>query len=435
MFLEHTYIPNSNEPHETTPAIEIERFEISDRGLLSPKKGFDIFLDFLGRVFELEILDVNRTPNGKIATFILFEDVKLRLEGGQLLILCETTKVRDRILAQLLENRSAWVRKLGPLRYALRTDCWINRHQSQLLWALFLNAIVLVLIVCYLNGVYIDEDGTREGAIIYIGFFSLCALWFNLILSPMLWTWYHCRSGSLVIPEYLELTDRKLAGAFSENTWTTQIADINLEEIEKLWFMTEKTVYEVGRGRIQGKIRWKYRYDPFWLVNRDSITGLRIQAAGKKYTLWLDRFADDWAIEKLSEAIQQNVRERLFPRAREKQPSATNNASNRLEVKLNRQERDWEINISDNADWDLFNQVASVLHNEFGGQWTTQADGIDQRYWDLAVDSALVTLHLEHYTGIVLYSARDALDTDASNKLVERMANYLSSINWMWTKP
>jgi len=170
------------------------------------------------------------------------------------------------------------------------------------------------------------------------------------------------------------------------------------------------------------------------LVGRDSITGLRIQAAGKKYTLWLDRFAGYWAIEKLSEAIQQSVRERLFPRAREKQPSATNNASNRLEVKLNRQERDWEINISDNADWDLFNQVASVLHNEFGGQWSAQADGTDQRYWDLAVDSALVTLHLEHYTGIVLYSARDALDTDASNNLVERMANYLSSINWICWK-
>ncbi|UFH50502.1 DUF3630 family protein [Pseudomonas sp. KNUC1026] len=58
------------------------------------------------------------------------------------------------------------------------------------------------------------------------------------------------------------------------------------------------------------------------------------------------------------------------------------------------------IEISEHADWALFEQVAQKLEQGLGGSWKQKADGLDQRYWDLVVGEQLLTLHLEHYLGI-----------------------------------
>lgn len=58
------------------------------------------------------------------------------------------------------------------------------------------------------------------------------------------------------------------------------------------------------------------------------------------------------------------------------------------------------IEISENADWKLFEDVAQVLAQGLGGCWTAKINGLDQRYWDLLVDEQTLTLHLEHYLGI-----------------------------------
>lgn len=58
------------------------------------------------------------------------------------------------------------------------------------------------------------------------------------------------------------------------------------------------------------------------------------------------------------------------------------------------------IEISENADWKLFEDMAKVLAQGLGGCWTEKIDGSDQRYWDLLVDGQTLTLHLEHYLGI-----------------------------------
>ncbi|WDY55844.1 DUF3630 family protein [Pseudomonas sp. PSKL.D1] len=58
------------------------------------------------------------------------------------------------------------------------------------------------------------------------------------------------------------------------------------------------------------------------------------------------------------------------------------------------------IEISENADWKLFEDVAQVLAQGLGGCWAEKIDGLDQRYWDLLVDEQVLTLHLEHYLGI-----------------------------------
>jgi hypothetical protein len=61
-----------------------------------------------------------------------------------------------------------------------------------------------------------------------------------------------------------------------------------------------------------------------------------------------------------------------------------------------------QIYLSETSDWGLFNRIASELRLALDGTWSVQADGLDQRYWDLEVEGQVITLHLEHYLGIML---------------------------------
>ncbi|MGP6425770.1 MULTISPECIES: DUF3630 family protein [Pseudomonas] len=61
-----------------------------------------------------------------------------------------------------------------------------------------------------------------------------------------------------------------------------------------------------------------------------------------------------------------------------------------------------DIHLSDSSDRELFTRIADELQQTLSGTWTTQASGLDQYYWDLAVDGQVITLHLEHYLGIML---------------------------------
>lgn len=63
-----------------------------------------------------------------------------------------------------------------------------------------------------------------------------------------------------------------------------------------------------------------------------------------------------------------------------------------------------QIVVSEDSDWKLFELVASILERELSGVWVQKADGLDQRYWDLKVESQVITLHLEHYMGITIFS-------------------------------
>jgi hypothetical protein len=92
---------------------------------------------------------------------------------------------------------------------------------------------------------------------------------------------------------------------------------------------------------------------------------------------------------------------------------------------------DPEIRISEVADWQLFDRVAQALQRQFGGTWSAQLDGIDQRYWDLEVADAWITLHLEHYLGISVSIAPDAPDPLASRRLLGHIAAFVSSGEWL----
>lgn len=58
------------------------------------------------------------------------------------------------------------------------------------------------------------------------------------------------------------------------------------------------------------------------------------------------------------------------------------------------------IEISEHADWKLFENVAQELEQGLGGYWKEKNDGLDQRYWDLMAGEQRLTLHLDLFLGI-----------------------------------
>lgn len=78
------------------------------------------------------------------------------------------------------------------------------------------------------------------------------------------------------------------------------------------------------------------------------------------------------------------------------------------------------IELSEQADWQLFDTIAQRLEAGLGGQWTAKLDGLDQRYWDLMVEEQVLTLHLEHYLGISVLVPDNAKElTQQVRKLLE----------------
>lgn len=79
-----------------------------------------------------------------------------------------------------------------------------------------------------------------------------------------------------------------------------------------------------------------------------------------------------------------------------------------------------ELRIFDDLNWPLFNEVAEVLEREFSGTWLKKIDGLDQTYWDLRIGNSVLTLHMEHYLGIMLYTSKETLNkADADSQLMQ----------------
>ncbi|HLL70593.1 MAG TPA: DUF3630 family protein [Pyrinomonadaceae bacterium] len=82
-----------------------------------------------------------------------------------------------------------------------------------------------------------------------------------------------------------------------------------------------------------------------------------------------------------------------------------------------------EANLTEDSDWQLFNGVADAILRKFKGKFVEKLDGLDQRYWDIEIGEKVVTLRVEHYTGIFL-CANDV----AVNDLVREIGGYLEGI-------
>lgn len=82
-----------------------------------------------------------------------------------------------------------------------------------------------------------------------------------------------------------------------------------------------------------------------------------------------------------------------------------------------------EVAISDDADWLLFNGVADAILKKFKGTLVERVDGFDERYWDIEIGKEVVTLHLEHYSGIVLFP-----QDKKTNDLIREIGSYLEVV-------
>ena len=81
-----------------------------------------------------------------------------------------------------------------------------------------------------------------------------------------------------------------------------------------------------------------------------------------------------------------------------------------------------ELIISEDSNWSEFDRLAGVIRDKFGARIVKRLDGLDQRYWDLEAADGMVTLHLEHYLGISLYS-----ETPGGEVLVRKIGHYLET--------
>ena len=82
-----------------------------------------------------------------------------------------------------------------------------------------------------------------------------------------------------------------------------------------------------------------------------------------------------------------------------------------------------EAAISDDSDWMLFNGVADAVLRRFKGKLVERLDGLEERYWDIEIRGRIVTLHLQHYVGIVLFAEKKE-----ENDLIREVGAYLETI-------
>ena len=82
-----------------------------------------------------------------------------------------------------------------------------------------------------------------------------------------------------------------------------------------------------------------------------------------------------------------------------------------------------ELAVSEEADWLLFNGIADAILNKFKGKLVERVDGFDERYWDIEIRKRIVTLHLQHYLGIILFP-----DDKEGNDLIREVGRYLEQI-------
>ena len=84
------------------------------------------------------------------------------------------------------------------------------------------------------------------------------------------------------------------------------------------------------------------------------------------------------------------------------------------------------IVVSTNSSRFAFHWAAIKLRFGLGGAWAQRVSEMDTMYWDLVVDGASITLHLEHYLGISVYPTDGSNASDDSRELLERAYDVLA---------
>jgi len=98
-----------------------------------------------------------------------------------------------------------------------------------------------------------------------------------------------------------------------------------------------------------------------------------------------------------------------------------------MKVRIYEDEKFINLELSGDSNWFLFQMVANELVETFEIQWKTQADGLDQRYWEFEYRGIILTLHLEHYLGISIFA-------DKSKNQLEKARQILCEIESHFTE-
>lgn len=85
-----------------------------------------------------------------------------------------------------------------------------------------------------------------------------------------------------------------------------------------------------------------------------------------------------------------------------------------------------QIEVSTDSNRFLFYWTAVKLRLSLKGDWAKRLGEMDTMYWDLVVDDAKITLHLEHYLGITVFPTDGPRASDDSLELLERAYDVLT---------
>ena len=81
------------------------------------------------------------------------------------------------------------------------------------------------------------------------------------------------------------------------------------------------------------------------------------------------------------------------------------------------------------SDGKVFGMIADELTKNFKVKWIEKIYGFDQRYWDFKFKGILLTLHLEHYLGIMIYDDKTHSDVKKATELLHELGDYFKTWN------
>ena len=100
-----------------------------------------------------------------------------------------------------------------------------------------------------------------------------------------------------------------------------------------------------------------------------------------------------------------------------------------MQVRYDENEKIINLELTEDSNWSVFELIAKELTDKFNAQWKTQADGLDQRYWDFEINGIILTLHLEHYLGIVIFADKRKTDRNKAKIIMQELENHFKTWN------
>jgi len=77
----------------------------------------------------------------------------------------------------------------------------------------------------------------------------------------------------------------------------------------------------------------------------------------------------------------------------------------------------------------VFQLIANELSKKLKVRWIEKIEGFDQRYWDFKFKGTILTLHLEHFMGIMIYADKSKPDIQRATEPLHVPGDYFNTWN------